>query len=37
MSKKLKVKSTVYPDGKKKEWYGQEDNPKLLTNVFDKL
>jgi hypothetical protein len=34
---KLKIRSTVYPDGKILEWYGAVDKPKKLKTVFDKL
>lgn len=34
---KLRIRSTVYPDGKILDWYGAKDKQKQLKTVFDKL
>lgn len=34
---KLRIRSTVYPDGKVLKWYGAVDKPNKLKTVFDKL
>lgn len=34
---KLRIRTTVYPDGKVLKWYGALDKPKKLKTVFDKL